>query len=631
MVNGKQVPFSPDQPGGNAKPLITEPKPAVGPLGRISTNPTEEGWGGPTNLREMKEETLRHALGDQVVDKLYSSEEGKAALKQLGNGTHQNWSDTANYEGVLKPKALADATGKEWTPNDFKRTVAEHGKNLNPTKELVARHLADNYEPADIMSRTEGWGKVTQSPSGGSQGVGEGLAASGSSPGSYSDDLIAEQQPSETPIGRIKPAERTPLNTFSDATQEARQAVKRAVANREEYFRGGTPDEERGARFSIATRRSGPIARQIDTPERIASMHERAEQLINDVKSGKASPPEGLGKIPSGMRGGSNWGTSKYSDSPTSELITKGSKPDSGVGASRNAGRSSIRGPAITGHDLSEPESVYLGNSKYGDLIPDRAYHGPDEVPAWYQKSGTIGTGEQWASPVSAGGNVDPRVLAENPEDMVSLLPTTATEVQTRALLSRTRANAEVARLQRAGMSWDDPAMVKALDEKRAAEVTYQKALRKNQEISDLIPSKKNVTPMESPYTPREPGDLIPEKRTPSKSLEDQMKIGQAREAIDKRQEESARSNFKMTHPASILGPREGEFNPKTGELTSKTPTLDERLEDKKTADLEARIVDLEAKNKASKKEASNRPRRMITKDKSAYKGVERRTKRKRL
>jgi hypothetical protein len=51
-------------------------------------------------------------------------------------------------------------TGPEWTADDFRRSVAQHGKELSPSKELVLRYLVDNYGPAEIPQRTEGWGRA---------------------------------------------------------------------------------------------------------------------------------------------------------------------------------------------------------------------------------------------------------------------------------------------------------------------------------------------------------------------------------------------------------------------------------------------------------------------------------------
>jgi hypothetical protein len=154
--------------------LIAEPKPKSSPLGKVEIS--DEGWGGPTNLRTMNQEALAHTLGDHVVNKLASAKEGPTVMKVLGNGTYKNYADLANYEGILKPKALAARTGPEWTEADFKRTVAEHGKELSPNKELVARYLVDTYSPKEITSRTEGWGKVTKSASGASQGAEESIS-----------------------------------------------------------------------------------------------------------------------------------------------------------------------------------------------------------------------------------------------------------------------------------------------------------------------------------------------------------------------------------------------------------------------------------------------------------------------
>jgi hypothetical protein len=110
-------------------------------------------------LHPTRERALRHTLGDYSLDALGQTKEGISAAQQLSNGTYQNYADLANYEGVLKPKSLAEKTGKEWTTDDFKRSKAQHGKELNPNKELVLRHLVDNYDPADIARRTEGWGR----------------------------------------------------------------------------------------------------------------------------------------------------------------------------------------------------------------------------------------------------------------------------------------------------------------------------------------------------------------------------------------------------------------------------------------------------------------------------------------
>ena len=140
-------------------PAATEP---LGPLGSKTnaptTLPTPTDTATAPVIDEVKERNLRHVLGDYAVDALVKTKEGVSAAQQLSNGTNAQYADLANYEGVVKPKAFAEKTGKEWTPDDFKRTTAVHGKELNPNKELVIRHLVDRQNSTELMQRTQGWG-----------------------------------------------------------------------------------------------------------------------------------------------------------------------------------------------------------------------------------------------------------------------------------------------------------------------------------------------------------------------------------------------------------------------------------------------------------------------------------------
>jgi hypothetical protein len=101
------------------------------------------------------EGSLRHIIGDYATDNLIDSPEGAEAAQALKKMSYKQLADTANYEGILKPKSMVSKTGKEWTETDFKRSVAEHGKELNPNKEMVYRHLVDHYGPQDIMDRIQ--------------------------------------------------------------------------------------------------------------------------------------------------------------------------------------------------------------------------------------------------------------------------------------------------------------------------------------------------------------------------------------------------------------------------------------------------------------------------------------------
>jgi hypothetical protein len=93
------------------------------------------------------------------------------------------------------------------------------------------------------------------------------------------------------------------------------------------------------------------------------------------------------------------------------------------------------------------------------------------------------------------------------PEDRVELPRTMDAQVKERALANRTRANAEVTRLQKAGMGPDEPAMKKAREAKRAAELLYQKSLRKTKLQSDykdvLLPENRPEPAFGSAYRRR--------------------------------------------------------------------------------------------------------------------------------
>lgn len=102
---------------------------------------------------------LRHVIGDYATDNLIDTPEGAATAAKLKGMTYNNYADVANYEGILKPKSLVAKTGKEWSPADFGRSTAEHGKELNPYKEQVIRHLVDNYGPDEINERVDGMGR----------------------------------------------------------------------------------------------------------------------------------------------------------------------------------------------------------------------------------------------------------------------------------------------------------------------------------------------------------------------------------------------------------------------------------------------------------------------------------------
>lgn len=113
----------------------------------------------------------RHLLGDYVSDKLHSSAEGIEAAERMGKMSYGEYADVANELGVEKPKAVVEkarAAGQEnpklWSEADFKRTVKTHGKELNPLKEQITRHMVDNHGPVDILEMTEGMGKGTRKP-----------------------------------------------------------------------------------------------------------------------------------------------------------------------------------------------------------------------------------------------------------------------------------------------------------------------------------------------------------------------------------------------------------------------------------------------------------------------------------
>jgi hypothetical protein len=142
------------EPTAESSPLkpigskVTEPASELKPIGTKSAEAPEE----PVAVRQS-----RHVVGDEVTEKLKNVEGGADALQRLTKATHQQWADLANVEGVRKPKALAAQSGEGWTAADMKRSTRLHGKELNPAKEIIARHMTNNYSPAEILQRTEHW------------------------------------------------------------------------------------------------------------------------------------------------------------------------------------------------------------------------------------------------------------------------------------------------------------------------------------------------------------------------------------------------------------------------------------------------------------------------------------------
>lgn len=117
----------------------------------------EKEFNAALKPRTFTEPQLRHVLGNVVTDKLQSMEGGQDALQRMANGTHQQYADLANALDVKKPKALASKTGSEWNAKDFRRSTVAHGKELNPIKEMVARHMSEKHSPTEILQHTEHW------------------------------------------------------------------------------------------------------------------------------------------------------------------------------------------------------------------------------------------------------------------------------------------------------------------------------------------------------------------------------------------------------------------------------------------------------------------------------------------
>jgi hypothetical protein len=128
------IPLRPDKPTAPAEPTKTLPKP-----------------------KTYSEAQTRHVLGDVVTDKLKSAEGGGDALQRLSNGSHQQYADLANALDVKKPKALAAKNGPDWTATELRRSSLTHGKELNPLKEQIARHMVENHSPTEILQHTEHW------------------------------------------------------------------------------------------------------------------------------------------------------------------------------------------------------------------------------------------------------------------------------------------------------------------------------------------------------------------------------------------------------------------------------------------------------------------------------------------
>ncbi len=141
------------------KPIGSEvsTKPEAGPtLKPIGTEPE------PTAEEPKEVRRARHILGDAVVDTLQNSDHPQApeVMDRLSKATHQQYADLSNALEIKKPKALSAKSGDAWSADDFRRTTKEHGKELNPTKELVVRELLN--KPLDeVMQSTEPWQDVT--------------------------------------------------------------------------------------------------------------------------------------------------------------------------------------------------------------------------------------------------------------------------------------------------------------------------------------------------------------------------------------------------------------------------------------------------------------------------------------
>jgi hypothetical protein len=153
QVKGKEVPRLEEV--GN-KPAEQVPQAEANKLAEGEVKRIESG---KPSVSEAQQRQFEHTIGSYAADKLSDSVEGVEAAHKLRSGTYGQYADLANEEGIRKPQALRAKTGDEWTAQDFKRSVEAHGKELNPSKETVIRHLVDKYGPDEIKSRTEGWGK----------------------------------------------------------------------------------------------------------------------------------------------------------------------------------------------------------------------------------------------------------------------------------------------------------------------------------------------------------------------------------------------------------------------------------------------------------------------------------------
>jgi len=625
-----------------APPTATEP-------GLVGAEYKEAGGPGPEELHPVVKEQVALLRNAKLKDL------GKAYglnPEEYDFTDRQKISPSGSKHAVQRERLVNDVM--EAMPPEEIQSIGRQAGDLENNAEMHNMHKADRAETlfprlrkatpgatmetarmnnADLLKRgfTQAdidAGKHLPGVSGKSS-VGEGLGNSGNSP--PPEDLIP--------------------NNLSDAVQQARQDAKRAVANRQEYFElpaqesSTTGLSKRADRFGREFyRRQGDIAKQGDTPAQTARMHVRAEET--SANPGAAGSPEGpLGKItttrngpptyqPVGPRPENN--TPLIGTEPVKAIANDPLNPRSGPAGTDYGWPDTGRGNLGFGR-VATPENVgegtdkgdYLGKGKY--TLGTRSDTGV--VPEQEVEPGPpIGTGKYWQSDVRPGSAVDrgATLNPDSPGDSVSLIPTTAADVEasfqaakSKALAARTAANAKVAQLEKRGVAADSVVMKNAVAERRAAENAYQ-AIRNRGSLR--APSQANPKgaqtgnawqspsayrePLSNPYLGQVPGaayamptakateaypgierDLIPEQRVPSKgpvtagSLEGQIALGNARQAIDRAQEESKRANWSMSHPGTKLGPREGEFSPNTGKSTSTEPTLAERLAAKELQD----------------------------------------------
>jgi hypothetical protein len=154
----------------NPPSLFSKPEPPAAPAPKPPANALEktpvaapeaesqQPMAGPWRREaDAAQRALHNRVGEYAAGKLQAHPEGADALNALKSGTNQQYADLANNEGIPKPQYLVNKTGKEWTADDMRRSIADHGKSLSPAKEVVVRYVVDKYEPKEIVKRTKGW------------------------------------------------------------------------------------------------------------------------------------------------------------------------------------------------------------------------------------------------------------------------------------------------------------------------------------------------------------------------------------------------------------------------------------------------------------------------------------------